>query len=85
MTQDTNNNNKNLKAEYIQIFTKISIWIVSPVIFSLIFGKYLDNKYNTTPWILSVLLALSFTISMVMIVKIAGGYMNDEKNDKEVK
>ncbi|MBF0443223.1 MAG: AtpZ/AtpI family protein [Oligoflexales bacterium] len=85
MEQDSNKKDINLRAEYIQVFTRISVWIVSPVIFSLVLGKYLDNRYHTTPWILSVLLAISFTVSMAMIVKIAGEYMKDEKKDNEVK
>jgi len=68
-----------LNSEYLQVFAKVSVWIVGPVIASLIIGKYLDNKYNSTPWILCVALALSFTLSMVMIVKIAKKY---DKNTK---
>lgn len=82
MEKDNNNTKKDslLNSEYLQIFTKVSVWIIGPVLFSLIIGKYLDGKYNTTPWILGVALALSFTLSMFMIVKIAKKYM-----DKDIK
>jgi F0F1-type ATP synthase assembly protein I len=81
MEKDNNNMKKDslLNSEYLQVFTKVSVWIVGPVIASLIIGKYLDNKYNSTPWILCVALALSFTISMFMIVKIAKKYDKDTK------
>lgn len=79
-----NNDDKNpkkeslLNSEYLQVFARVSAWIITPVIFSLIIGKYLDNKFNTTPWILCVSLATSFTLSMVMIVRIAKKYMNKD-------
>ena len=80
-----NNNDKPkkqslLNSEYMQVFAKVSVWIITPVIFSLIVGKYLDNKFHTTPYILMLSLALSFTVSMIAIVKIAKKYMgNDTK------
>jgi F0F1-type ATP synthase assembly protein I len=71
-----NNDKKqiNLKAEYMRIFARISAWIIGPVLVSLFVGKYLDKKFGTAPWILGVGLALSFTVSMVAIVKIAKKY-----------
>jgi len=65
-----------LNSEYIQVFARVSAWIITPVIFSLIVGKYLDTKYNSEPWILCVSLALSFTVSMIAIVRIAKKYMD---------
>jgi F0F1-type ATP synthase assembly protein I len=80
MEKDNNNMKKDslLNSEYLQIFTKVSVWIIGPVLFSLIIGKYLDSKYNTAPWILGLALTLSFTLSMFMIVKIAKKYMGDK-------
>lgn len=65
-----------LNSEYLQVFGRVSGWIIGPVIFSLIIGKYLDTKYNTTPWILCVSLAISFTLSMIAIVRISKKYMD---------
>jgi F0F1-type ATP synthase assembly protein I len=72
-----------LNSEYLQVFAKVSVWIITPVIFSLIIGKFLDNKFHTTPWILGVSLALSFTVSMIAIVKIAKENM--DRVDKDIK
>jgi F0F1-type ATP synthase assembly protein I len=72
-----------LNSEYLQVFAKVSVWIITPVIFSLIIGKFLDNKFHTAPWILIVALALSFTFSMIAIVKIAKENM--DKEDKNIK
>jgi F0F1-type ATP synthase assembly protein I len=70
-----------LNSEYVKIFAQISVWIIAPVIVALIAGKYLDTIYNSAPWVLCVMLGLSFTFSMIMIVKIANKYMNNEKKD----
>ena len=80
MDKDNNKTKKQslLNSEYMRVFAKVSIWIVTPVIFSLIIGKYLDNKFNSSPWILGISLALSFTVSMVAIVKIAKEYMDND-------
>jgi F0F1-type ATP synthase assembly protein I len=65
------------KNEYIRVFTKISGWIIGPVLVSALVGNYLDKKFNSAPWILGFALAVSFTVSMVAIVKIAKKYDTD--------
>ncbi len=70
------------KGTYIKVFAEISAWIVGPVLISALVGNYLDAKFSTTPWILGVGLALSFTVSMIAIVKIAQKYDKDiDKKD----
>ena len=69
-------------SEYIKVFTNISSWIIGPVLVSLFVGKYLDSKFGTEPWILGVSLAVSFTVSMIAIVKIASKYSKEvDKKD----
>ena len=72
-----------LRIEYIRIFTRISAWIIGPVLVSAFVGKYLDKKFGTAPWILGVGLALSFTVSMIAIVKIAKKYDTEVLKEKE--
>jgi len=84
MNNDNNPQKQSLlNSEYLQVFAKVSVWIITPVIFSLIIGKFLDNKFHTAPWILVVTLALSFTVSMIVIIKIAKENMN--RIDKDIK
>ena len=71
------------KSEYLRIFTRISAWIVGPVLVSVIVGKYLDRKWDSSPWALGVALALSFTISMIAIVRIAKKYDKNEVKEKD--
>lgn len=80
------NNNKSepsIKSEYWKVFTKVSAWIVIPVLISAFIGNYLDRKLDSAPWILGVALAVSFTVSMIAIVKIATKY-SKEQDKKDV-
>jgi F0F1-type ATP synthase assembly protein I len=82
------NNNKSelsIKSEYWKIFTKVSAWIVVPVLISAFIGNYLDKKFDSAPWILGFALAVSFTVSMVAIVKIVTKYSKeqDKKDDRK--
>jgi F0F1-type ATP synthase assembly protein I len=76
-----------IQSQYLKVFSEISAWIVGPVIVALIIGKYLDTKYQTTPWILVFLLGASFTASMIVIVQIAKRYLKEEtkENNNESK
>lgn len=66
-----------IKSEYWKIFTKVSAWIVVPVLISAFIGNYLDKKFNSEPWILGFGLAASFTVSMIAIVKIVTKYSKE--------
>lgn len=68
------------KTEYIKIFSKVSYWIIGPVLVNAFLGNYLNNKLHTT-WILPIALFISFIISMIIIVKIVSKYLKDEIKD----
>lgn len=72
-----------LRIEYVKVFTRISAWIVGPVLVAAFLGNYLDKKWGTAPWILGISLAASFTVSMIAIVKIAKKYDTDVLKEKE--
>lgn len=68
----------------LEIFSQVSGWIVGPIIFSLIVGKYLDGEFDTKPWIFLGLTAVSFVVSTYGIIKIGGRYMKEiTKLDKQ--
>lgn len=71
------------KSEYLRVFIHISSWIIGPVLVASILGNYLDNKFGTSPLILGIGLGISFTVSMVAIVKIAKKYDKDVLKEKE--
>ena len=51
------------------LFTKLSGWILGPVILGVILGKWLDRKYGTEPWLFLVTVGLAFFLSMFGIVR----------------
>ena len=74
----------------ILIFSKVSWWILCPIILSLILGKYLDYRFATAPRYLLICVGVSFIVSMFQIFTILKKYMKeieqeaktDKKSDK---
>jgi F0F1-type ATP synthase assembly protein I len=66
-----------------EIFSEISTWIAVPIILAVILGKYLDERYNTKPWLLIGCTVVAFLISSYGIVKAVKKYaakiMKEEK------
>ncbi len=59
----------------IQILSEVSTWIVTPVVFALIFGKMLDTHYQTKPIIFLIFAGLGFLITCFGMVKVVKNYM----------
>jgi hypothetical protein len=84
--EENNKNNKKNNLWWtlgIEVFSKVSTWIVFPVIIALIVGKYLDNRYGTKPLIFLVSTGVAFLVSAFGIFKVAIGYSH--KLNKENK
>ncbi len=68
-------------------FLDVSFWIVGPLVSSLIFGKWLDQKFGTKPWILLASLAVSFIFSNILLLKKGKKAVKDleivDKKDKD--
>ena len=61
------------------VFTRTSAYIAFPIIIALFIGKYLDNKYHTTPYIVLASMVLAFTVSITLIWKSLKLYIEDLK------
>ncbi len=72
-------NNLNVKEVWwrsgLEIFYKVSGYIVIPVVLALILGKALDNYFNTKPWIFLGLTGVAFIVSSYSIVYTVSRYM----------
>lgn len=70
-----------------QMFLRISGWIAVPLILTLFLGKWLDEKFNTAPWIMLASTGLAFIISMFGIIKNAKDEFKkiEEENKKDKK
>ena len=66
---------KNIKEIWWQkplmIFSQLSAWIGFPIVLAVLLGNWLDQKYQTKPWLFLVTVALAFIISTVGIIKTA--------------
>ena len=51
------------------LFVKFSGWIVVPVIAGALIGKWLDDRYNTDPWLFLTAVGFAFLISMFGLIK----------------
>ncbi|MFA5109073.1 MAG: AtpZ/AtpI family protein [Patescibacteria group bacterium] len=46
----------------------LSAWIVFPVLIGLFLGQWLDQKYNTSPWLFLITTGVAFLISMFGLI-----------------
>jgi F0F1-type ATP synthase assembly protein I len=51
------------------LFYRVSSWVVAPLILALLLGKWLDNRYQTEPWLLLGFTLVAFFVSMWKIIK----------------
>ncbi len=51
------------------MFSRMSGWVVGPIVPAIFLGKWLDKRYDTEPWLFLVTVGLAFIISMVGLVK----------------
>ena len=51
------------------MFSRLSAWIVFPVLFGALLGKWLDRKYDSSPRWFLIVVGLSFIISMFGLIK----------------
>ncbi len=76
----TNNNKVPYWKPAIKIFSAVSAWIVFPVILAVIFGKILDNHFNTKPVIFLFCTGVSFLLSCYGIFRVVKSYTKNLKN-----
>ena len=50
------------------MFTRMTGWIVAPVLLAILLGRWLDRKYNTEPWMFVGTVGIAFVISMIGLV-----------------
>lgn len=79
--------NKNSKIAWwlpgIKVFIKISGWIVLPALIAVLLGNKLDSQFNTKSFFVFLCIALSFIISMIMVIRISINYgkTDTKRND----
>lgn len=51
------------------MFLKLSVWIAAPVIFALYLGKWLDKRFETSPWLFLSCIGLAFAVSLFGLIR----------------
>lgn len=67
----------------VEIFSRMSLWIVSPIILALIAGTWLDERYGTAPWIFLGAIGIGFLISCLGIAFTARTYVKKIEEEHE--
>ncbi|MEI6836042.1 MAG: AtpZ/AtpI family protein [Candidatus Falkowbacteria bacterium] len=77
----------NYSGSILRLLFNITSWIVGPVLVGVFLGKWLDQKFNTDPWLFLASVGFCFLVSMFGLVrkalqefkKIEEEYKKDEK------
>jgi len=77
----------NYSGSILRLLSNITAWIVGPVLVGVFLGKWLDQKFNTDPWLFLASVGFCFLVSIFGLVKsalrefkkIEEDYQKDEK------
>jgi hypothetical protein len=67
------------------MFSRLSTWIIVPIIIAALAGNWLDAKYQTKPWIFLGLIGLAIIVSSIGITKNAIIYLKSIDNSSDNK
>lgn len=70
----------------LRLVGELTAWVAIPIVIAVFFGKWLDQKYNTSPTLFLVTVGVAFVISNVGIVMQAKKSMKrieDEAKEKQ--
>lgn len=60
--------NNNYPGSILRLLSNITAWIVGPVIIGIFVGRWLDQKFNTEPWLFLISVGVCFLVSMFGLV-----------------
>lgn len=55
--------------EGVRLFLELSGWIVGPILAGVYLGKWLDEKYNSEPWLFLLSVGVAFIITNIGIIR----------------
>lgn len=75
----------NYSSKVIGVLINSTAWIVGPVLVGVMVGNWLDQKYNTAPWLFLISVGVCFIISMFGLIRSAlTEFQNIEKESKSI-
>ncbi len=70
-----------------EVFSRVTTWVVVPIVLALIFGKMLDGYYGTEPVIFLIFAGIGFMFTCIGIVRVVKNYIKKlqdiEKESRE--
>lgn len=70
----------------LRLFFQLLGWLVGPLVAALFLGRWLDNKYQTEPWLFLLSVCIAFVITCLGIVRETMKFIKQiEKEAKEKK
>ncbi len=83
---DTGNSNQNYWWEGgLKLTFQLFGWLVGSLIFSLFLGKWLDNRYQTKPWLFLLCVGIAFLVTSLGIVKETIVFIKKIEKEAEIK
>ena len=70
------------------LFFQLSGWLVGPLVIALFLGRWLDNRYQTEPWLFLLSVGVAFAIACLGIVRETMKFIKQiekEAEDKNLK
>ena len=84
MDENKNSNKAPWWQPSLMLFSRLSSWIIGPILLGIVVGKWLDKKYGTEPWLFLLSVGLAFFLSTFGIVHDALKEMKRiEKEEKD--
>ena len=80
MDKNTNKQEELWWHKPLMLFSEMSAWIAFPVIIAVFLGQWLDERYQTKPWLFLLTVLISFCISIFGIIKSAIQSINQIEN-----
>jgi F0F1-type ATP synthase assembly protein I len=82
-------NDNNVKQAWwypaVNMFVRISGWIIGPIIIALVLGKFLDTFFGTKPWIFVFLTSIAFMFSLFKLINEMSIQIKKIEKDKQEK
>lgn len=92
-----NNMKNDIWGSALRVLANISAWVAFPVLIGVFLGRWLDKRFDTTPWLFLITIGVCFLVSMYGLVinaqrefkriedlsKKSGSVLSPEQNIKE--
>ena len=85
MEDQKNQNEKYWWSAGLALFSRLSAWIIGPILLAIFIGKKLDAKFESEPWLFLLSVGVAFVISISAMVNIGLGEFKKIDSEKEEK